>query len=101
MSWKPPPNLNSGCRRGGREVGVGEVGGGGGGGGVRRPLDLLGIVGDRESLDFGLPRLVQPGAAGHCALVQQAVNIILQSGSARTVASTRAKEKIRIDLDFS
>ena len=29
MSWKPPPDLNSGCRRGGREVGG--VGGGGGG----------------------------------------------------------------------
>ena len=50
-------------------------------------------------MDFGLPRLVQPGAAGPCALVQQAANIILQTGSARTVASTRAKGK-RIDLDF-
>ena len=44
-------------------------------------------------MDFGLPRLVQPGAAGPCALVQQAANIILQTGSARTVASTKAKGK--------
>ena len=30
MSWKPPPDLNSGCRRGGREVGGGEGGNNGG-----------------------------------------------------------------------
>ena len=40
-------------------------------------------------------------AAIHNVAALQAANIILQTGSARTVALTRAKEKIRIDLDFS